>query len=55
MPEHIEDTVMEDVIPSVEMEHNKEMHSNASIGYQKREYVPITEWDSSNAAELADW
>lgn len=55
VPEHIEDTVMEDVIPSVEMEHSKEMHGNAGIGYQKREYVPITEWDSSNAAELADW
>ncbi|KAL8797438.1 MAG: hypothetical protein Q9195_000254 [Heterodermia aff. obscurata] len=55
VPEAIEDTVMEDVIPSVEMEHNEGMHDNVGIGYRKREYVPITEWDSSDAAELADW
>ena len=65
MPEPIEDTAMEDVIPSVEMEHNEEIHNNVGIdyrkrddvgiGYQKREYIPITEWDSGNAAELADW
>ena len=65
VPEHSEETVMEDVIPSVEMEHNEEMNDNVGtdyqrrgnvgIGYQKREYVPITEWDSSNATELADW
>ena len=56
---------MEDVIPSVEMEHNEEIHDNVGIdyrkrddigiGYQKREYIPITEWDSSNATELANW
>ena len=47
---------MEDVIPSVEMEHNEGMHDNVGIGYyEKREYIPVTEWDSSNAAGLADW
>ena len=55
VPEPFEDTVMEDVIPSVEMEQNKEMHDTTGIGYQKREYIPITEWDSTNAADLADW
>lgn len=45
---------MEDVIPSVEFEPNEEA-PKPGVGYQHKEYVPITEWDSSNAAGLTNW
>ena len=52
----MEDTVMEDVIPSVEIEHIENAHAkNTGLEYQKTEYVPVTEWDDSNAAELTNW
>ena len=53
--EIVDDTVMEDVIPSVEIEYSDEVLRSTAAPSQKREYIPITEWDASSSEHLANW
>ena len=53
LPALVEDTVMEDVIPSVEIEYGNEA-SPPDTG-SKSKYVPVTEWDSTESKALANW
>ena len=64
-----EDVVMEDVMPSIELEDTQ--ISNAVVAYQNndegyqsedertyadhKEYVPVTEWDDTGSQRMANW